>query len=255
MLKRIMVLMVVCTLGILQVAPAVMAQTTAAGPTGTAKAFVENMLEFSMQRVVKMTSGPDETRDPWANPPMVTPLFDFGTLEPVYDTDTTSETYGQFLYMRGQYYYYVLLLASTSGRKYKITETGSQLISGTSTIANESVLLIPDYQELDELGGIAQGACPGTVGPVTTATTATEKLVYQSDGVGKSVIVRSIVAITGPAAGALEGPFNYSKGYNGENPAAGGAPNTAYSAWKPVPLSQKGGLTYSGKVTFTLVLN
>ncbi len=256
MFKKIMVTVAVCALLSTSAAPLALAQTTAVGPTGSAKAYVPYLLEFSMNIVKKMDSTAGET-DPWNQGVEIDPAavgFNFGDLESLYDTDPTSPTYGQFLYMKGTYYYYVLLLAATSGRRYKITETGSQLSGVGGLLARESVLLIPDYQWQDKLGGVAQGGPPSGayLGPVASATPLTESLVYQSDTNGESKIVRAVVAITGPAAGALY-PYNWTLGYNGTVPGAGGS-QQFYSSWKPITLAQKGG-DYTGSVTFTLVLN
>ncbi len=255
MFKKIMVTVAVAALLSMSAAPLAWAQqTSAAGPTGSAKANVPSHLEFSMDTVKKMDSTQGET-DPWNQGVAVDPPeFDFGVLREVYDTNPTSQTYGQFLYMKGKFYYYVLLIASTSGRRYKITETGTQLTGPGGALARESVLLVPDYQWVDTLGGIAQGAPPtgAYLGPVASATPLSESLVYQSDINGQGRIVRAIVAITGPPAGA-QYPFNYSLGYNGPSPGTGGS-QQFYTQWKPVPLSQKGG-DYTGSVTFTLVLN
>jgi hypothetical protein len=246
MFKKMMVMGAVCALLSVSVAPLAMAQTSASGPTGSATATVPYMLEFSLSLVKKMDSAKGET-NPWTQGVEVNPpSFDFGQLQPLYDST------GKFLYMKGQYYYYVLLLAATAGRRYKITETGTQLQGPNGTLARESVLLIPDYQWLDELGDTAQGAPPSGayLGSVTSATPVSESLVYQSDTGGESRIVRALVAITGPAQGA-QYPANYTLGYNG---STGQGSQQFYTQWKPVTQTQKGG-NYSGSVTFTLVLN
>lgn len=224
-------------------APAAMAQS-AVGPSGSAGATVPSYLEFSMSRVVKMSVANGDS-DPFSDGTVLTsPSFDFGTLVPAEDSA------GNFLYMRGEFFYYVLMIAATSGRKYRITETGSVLTGpGGKTLPRESVLLIPDYQWLDQLGGVSQGAPPtaANVGPVTTAC-ATGNLVYQSDpGVGR--LVRAVIAISGPPTGARY-PQNYSKGYNG---SVGQGTKQEYAAWKAVGQDQTSG-RYTGTITFSLVL-
>jgi len=256
MLKRTIIMVAVAALLTVGAVPLSWAQTTAAGPTGSAKANVPYLLEFSMNIVKKMDSTQGET-DPWNQGVAVNPAsvgFDFGQLQPLYDTDTASPTYGQFLYMKGQYYYYVLLLAATAGRRYKITETGTQLTGAGGSLARESVLLVPDYNWQDKLGGVAQGGPPSGayLGSVASATPVSESLVYQSDVNGVSKIVRAVVAITGPAKGATY-PSNWTLGYDGANPGSGGS-QQFYTSWKPVTQAQKGG-DYTGSVTFTLVLN
>ncbi|MGE5279660.1 MAG: hypothetical protein ACM3L6_02810 [Deltaproteobacteria bacterium] len=246
MMKKIMVMVAVCAMLGTGAAPLAVAQTSATGPTGTASASVPFLLEFSLNLVRRMNSDAGET-DPWSQGTTVTPpVFNFGTLRQVTDSS------GTFQYMRGQYYYYALLLAATSGRRYKITETGTQLTGSGGTLARESVLLVPDYQWLDELGGTAQGAPPSGafLGPVASATPTGESLVYQSDTAGSSRIIRAVVAITGPGAGETY-PANYTQGYNG---TTGQGTKQFFTNWKPVTLAQHGG-DYSGTMTFTLVLN
>ncbi|MFB3919338.1 MAG: hypothetical protein ACE14U_04630 [Candidatus Velamenicoccus archaeovorus] len=246
MKKGSIIWVVVCAFLALNVAPLATAQTTAVGPSGSASATVQSFLEFSLARVVQMSVANGDT-DPFTQGTIqTTPSFDFGKLNP--QTDTT----GKFLYMRGEYFYYVLMIAASSGRRYKITETGSQLTGpGGATIPRESVLLVPDYQWQDKLGGVSQGAPPGTaqVGSVTSACN-TDSLVYQSDTSGGSRLVRAIIAISGPASGSTY-PFNYSNGYNG---SVGQGTKQEYTSWKAVGADQAAG-RYTGTITFTLVLN
>ncbi|MDD5019033.1 MAG: hypothetical protein PHS61_01255 [Candidatus Omnitrophica bacterium] len=230
----------------LDMAPVAWAQSTAVGPSGTASATVDSFLEFAMDDVVKMSVANGDT-DPWNDGTVLTtPSFDFGKLTPEFNTG------GDFLYMRGEFFYYVLMVVVSSGRRYKITETGSQLTGpGGATLPREAVLLVPDYQWLDEMGTASQGAPPtgAQVGPVTSACN-TDSLVYQSDTNGASRIVRAVVAISGPAAGANY-PFNYSNGYNGN---VGQGSKQEYTSWKPVGRDQVAG-DYTGTITFTAVLN
>lgn len=243
MTKKLLVAVVVFALMGLQLAPTALAQTTISGNSG---ATASSFLQFNLSRVVKMDAATDT--DPWTQGTiMTTPSFDVGQLEPVFSGT------GDFLYMHGSFYYVVLLNAATSGRRYKITETGTVLTgSGGATIPANSVLLIPDYQWLDTLGGVAQGGPPGTavVGPVTTAC-GTNSLVYQSDAAGSSRTVRATIGIGGPAAGAVNGPFNYSRGYNG---TVGQGTRQDFPAWRAVGFDQPAG-SYTGTITFSLVLN
>ncbi len=258
MKNRIVVCIMVCAFLALDIVPLSFAQTSSTGPSGTATAVVPQYLEFSMRIVKRMTS---TSFDPLISPfdqgadISSAPSFSFGTLSKVVDEDPTSDTYGQLLYMRGQYFYYVLLMASTSGRKYVITESGNQLASGTQKLANESILLVPDYQWKDVIGTLEQGAPPtgAYVGPVTSATSTTgttESVVYQSEAAGLGRIVRAIIVIGGPGAGSNY-PTNYRFGYNGSSPQ--GSPQQ-YLAWKPVTPDQVSG-TYTGSMKFTLTLN
>jgi hypothetical protein len=246
MKKSLIVWVVVCSLLVLETAPLALAQTQITGPSGSAGATVQSFLEFALGSVVKMSVANGDT-DPFTQgTPQTTPSFDFGLLNPQTDVK------GNFLYMRGEYFYYVLMVVASSGRRYKITETGSQLTGpGGATLPREAVLLVPDYQWLDKIGGTAQGAPPGTaqVGPVTSACNS-DTLVYQSDTNGQSKLVRAIVAITGPAAGSNY-PFNYSSGNNG---SVGQGSKQEYTLWKPVGRDQVSG-RYTGTITFTVVLN
>lgn len=246
MKKSSIVWMVVCAFWALNVAPLATAQTTAVGPSGTASVTVDSALEFSLAQVVQMSVANGDS-DPFTEGTIqTTPSFDFGRLTALNDSE------GNFLYMHGEYFYYVLMIAASSGRRYKITETGSQLTGpGGATIPRESVLLIPDYQWADKLGGVAQGAPPGTaqVGPATSACN-TDSLVYQSDSSGGSRLVRAIIAISGPSAGSNY-PFNYSSGYNG---SAGQGTKQEYTSWRAIGADQTAG-SYTGTITFTLVLN
>lgn len=262
MKKRIVVCLVMCAFLALEVAPLCYAQTSATGPGGPASASVPQFLEFSMKVVKRMDSA---TFDPLISPfdqgtdVSASPSFNFGNLSKVTDTNPLSTTFGQFQYMRGQFFYYVLMIASTSGRRYMITESGTQLsnTANGAKIANESVLLVPDYQWQDKIGGVAQsttGLPTGAfVGPVTAATSttgATQATVYQSDTGGLGRIVRAVVVIGGPAAGSPY-PTNTSLGTNGSSPQ--GTPQS-FAAWKPITPDQPSG-SYSGTITFTLTLN
>ena len=227
---------------------------------GPVTASVGSSLEFSLRKVVKMRVGVDT--DPWTQGTDVSasPSFDFGNLTKINDTDPLSKTYGQYLYSQGDYFYYVLMIASTSGRRYKITETGGQLTGpGGTLMPKESVVLVPGYQWADILGGVAQGAPPvNAVGPATSAC-LTDSIVYQSDNVGTGKIARAVLAIGGPPSGEKY-PYSQSQGFNGATPQGNKQPFDGTFAgqsglsWKPVPVDQIAG-SYSGTITFSLVLD
>ncbi len=246
MKKTILVLAMVFAVAGLQIAPSAFAQSSVVGPTGSSGATVPTFLEFSLTMVKQMNADTGES-DPWTQGTVqATPNFDFGTLRKVLAAD------GSVLYMRGQYYYYVLMLCTTSGRRYMITETGTQLVGpGGVTINRNSVLLVPDYQWLDTLGGVSQLGPPNgaALGPVNSAC-LTNSLVYQSGSDGASRIIRGIIAIAGPAAGDTF-PSNYSLGHNG---ATGQGTKNSLTTWVPITTSQASG-SYSGTMTFTLVLD
>lgn len=241
--KLIAGLVVFAILG-LNVSPAVNAQTTTI--SGTASTTVPAFLEFTLSRVVKMSVAAGDS-DPFTQGTILTtPSFNFGNLVRVNDAS------GTFLFMRGEFFYFVLMIAATSGRRYKITETGTQLSTITGALLpKESVVLTPDYQWLDQLGGVAQGAPPtgASVGPAATASNS-NALVYQSDNAGLGRLVRAVIAIAGPPTGSSF-PFNFSLGHNG---ATGQGTRQDFTTWKPVTMDQPSG-SYSGTITFTLVLN
>ena len=257
MRKNIIVGVVLCAFLSLELAPVINAQTSTPGPTGSATAQVPQYLEFTLKTVKRMSVANGDA-DPFTQGTDISssPTFSFGNLVKVTDTNPSSLTFGQFLFMRGEFFYYVLMIAATSGRRYKITESGDQLTGPLgATIPKESVLLVPDYQWLDKLGGVAQGAPPGTavLGPVASATSgATENLVYQSDNNGLGRLLRSILAISGPPASAPAGvPFNFSLGTNG---STGQGTRQDFTQWKPITQDQPSG-SYSGAIRFTLTLN
>jgi hypothetical protein len=245
MRKKTMVMVVLAAFLSTIGAPMTFAQV--GGPSGTATVAVPSFLEFGMQNVYRLVSGGGG--NPFTDGTLISPAaFNFGTLS------AQNDAQGNFLYMKGQYYFVVIMIATTSGRRYKITERGDQLhTAGGVLMARESVLLIPDYIWVDQLGGVAQGAPPAgaSVGSVTTACSSTDSLVYQSDGGGLGRMVRGIIAITGPGAGATY-PTNYSLGHDGDG-VGQGTPQQ-YTAWRAVTKDQPTG-TYTGSMTFTLTLN
>jgi hypothetical protein len=253
MSKKMVVWTIVFAFLSMGLAPLSYAQTSVAGPTGGSSVEVPSYLEFSYAKVVRMDADANET-DPFNEGTDISaaPDFDFGMLREVLDTDNV------FQYMRGQYYYYVLFIATTSGRPYRITETGTQLSGAGTTIARESVLLNPLYMWADALtqdsygNWIAQGAPPSgaTVGPITTACSSTPSTVYEDTNLGAARLVRAAIAIAGPAAGQTA-PTNYSRGYDGSGNGQGST--QTYTAWKPVTKDQTTG-TYNGQITFTLTL-
>lgn len=253
MSKKMVVWTIVFAFLSMGLAPLSYAQTSVTGPTGGSTVEVPEALEFSYAKVVRMDADANET-DPFNEGTDISsaPDFNFGMLKEVLDSDSA------FLYMRGQYYYYVLLIATTAGRPYRITETGSQLSGNGTTIPVESVLLNPLYMWADALtkdaGGnwIAQGAPPSgaTVGPITTACSSTPSTVYEDTNLGASRLVRAAIAIAGPAAGQTY-PTNYSRGYDASGNGQGST--QTYSAWRPITKDQTTGI-YSGTITFTLTL-
>lgn len=244
MKNRMMTWIVVMVLMAASVAPTAMAQTSATGASGQAGATVPSYLEFAMSRVYRMSVAEGDA-DPWTDGTLLTTTsFDFGNLSALKDSS------GKFLYMRGEYFYYVMMLAATSGRRYRITETGGAMTGPGGTLPATGVVLVPDYQWQDQLvSGVDQGAPPAgaTVGPATTACAA-GSLVYQSDpGLGR--IVRAAISIAGPPAGENY-PVSYSRGHNG---TVVQGTKQEYTGWKAISQDQVSG-RYTGTITFTLAL-
>jgi len=167
---------------------------------------------------------------------------DFGTLVPVTNVDD------EFLYMSGANAYAAVLVASTSGKKYSITQTGSDITSGGDKIPAGAYILSPDYQEKDVLGTSEQGACPGIVAAPKSAVGA-DQFIYTSDLAGKAKLIRAFLSIGGPDANGEIA--NYSQGHNG---ATGiGAKQLYEDTWEPVTGDQPAG-TYSATISFTVNL-
>ena len=174
---------------------------------------------------------------------------DFGTLVPV------TGPQGQFYYMTGTTAYAVIMYPATSGRAYKLNETGTNLTSaGGNTIVPEAYVMTHDYQWLDTIGSQQQGQMPaGASLAFPQSTVGNNKLVYTSDAAGTTKAIRSFLAITGPDTNG--NIMNYSQGHNG---AAGQGTAQYYQGngqnnWLPVTMNQAAG-TYTGSVTFTLNL-
>ncbi|MDD5617883.1 MAG: hypothetical protein PHG69_02210, partial [Candidatus Omnitrophica bacterium] len=185
----------------------------------------------------------------WASTPT---SLNFGTLVPVVNNVT-----GEFYYMTGSNAYAVVMYPVTSGRAYKIVQTGSDLSDGAGhTIVPGAYVMTPDYQYADTLGGVAQGAMPAgasLAAPQSAVDTGIGNDVYTSNTAGTSKAIRAFMAITGPDAdGNIR---NYSQGHNG----ATGVGTAQYyqqgtvGDWDPVTQDQYPA-SYSGSVTFTLNL-
>ena len=156
--------------------------------------------------------------DPYGTGSADATSFNFGTL-------TKDTTYGIWTSDR---YFSVFLLASTSGRDYRMQQTCTNFLSGSQSL-NDSLIMTPDYQTADEIvDGTAQGSMPGgdSLGSASLAV-GVNKVIYNGNA-GLSRIVR---AYYGLATGAASEP-------------AGAEPITA---------DQVSG-TYTGTITFSVVL-
>lgn len=242
MKRKVVVIVAICAFVVLGLSQGAFAQVTKTGP---ATVQVPQFMEFSMADVYKMNSADGADADPWTDGEKIigTPSFDFGQLSALTDDGTPT---GKFLYMQGQYYYYIMMIASTSGRQYYISSSGT----GFTGIEN-AIVLVPDYQWLDELvEGVGQGAPPSgsRVGPASSAV-GTGHLIYQSGSSGQGRLVRAVVGIMGPLAGETK-PFSCILGHNGDVEQGG---RLNFDNWSPVTKDTPAG-TYSGSISFTLTL-
>lgn len=174
--------------------------------------------------------------------------LDFGTLVEV------NNAQGVFSHMAGANAYAVVMYPTTAGRAYTILEEGGTLQNGSGdTIPNAAYVMTPDYQQLDTLGGVAQGAMPFGASLASPQSAVGTRTVYTSDTNGGTRAIRAFLAITGPdSSGNI---MNYSQGHN----AGTGVGTAQYyqqgevGSWQPVTRDQPSG-SYSGSVTFTVNL-
>ena len=112
-----------------------------------------------------------------------------------------------------------MISANSHGLPYAITQTGTTLSNGATTLPSGACTVVPVYASADN-GGAALVGTLGTKGPWAVSG----KTLYTSDAAGSVRTIQAIYSVTDdPASGATTG----------------------------VPLSQAGG-TYSGTVTFTV---
>ncbi len=156
--------------------------------------------------------------DPYGSGSADATSLNFGTL-------TKDTTYGIWT---ADKYFTVFLLASTSGRDYRIQQTCTNFLSGSQSL-NDSLIMTPDYQSADEIvSGTPQGSMPtgDSLGSADLAV-GVNKVIYNGNA-GNSRIVRS---------------------YYGLATGASGEPTDA----EPITGDQVSG-TYDGTVTFSVVL-
>ncbi len=117
----------------------------------------------------------------------------------------------------------VFLSAQSQGLPYSITQTGTPMSNGGSTLPAGACIVKPTYSAGDN-GGLTMPA-GASLGTGATWTSVSSKLIYQSEATAAQArTITAFYSVTDdPAAGATQG----------------------------VPLGQAAG-TYSGTVTFTL---
>ncbi len=148
----------------------------------------------------------------------------------------------------GDQYFCVLLAAGTSHRPYRITQSCSQIIDPVSGAnLNNSLLMSPDYQGLDQVNGVAQGdlddktAVPNEViHKGKTFALGNQKPIFDS-ALGTTRLIRCYYGLpTGGNASAAN-----PSGYTGTDVEPGGTQLLTAD-------TQSG--TYTGTVTFTVTL-
>jgi hypothetical protein len=213
------------------------ASTTIGGP---ASAHIDGVLELISGGIKQIPYNEPLGNNPWLYP-NATNGYDLGTL--LYQSDQ-----GYFI---GANYYCTLMIPVTSGRPYRIVQSGTSLTGANGTIADNGFMQIPSYQWSDVLGNATQGAPPADAfcGAITSAA-GSGHVVYEDGGTsGVTKIIRGIVSIGQPEAGQTY-PRNFSRGYNG-NQSQG--TEQVFSSWTPVGAETQPG-DYSGSVTYTLNL-
>ena len=144
--------------------------------------------------------------------------LDFGTLafDDTYNIWTASK------------YFTVFLRATSSGRPYRIEQTNTGFVLGSTTL-NNNLIVTPDYQSADEIvSGTAQGAIPsGDSYGAKDLALGTNKVIYN----GTAGLARIARAYYGLATGETGEP----------------------SGAEPITGDQISG-TYAGTITFSVVL-
>lgn len=145
--------------------------------------------------------------------------LDFGTLT----FDTTNNIWV------ASKYFSVFLIASTSGRAYTLQQTNNGVVSTGTNNLNSNLIMTPDYQSADQLGGSPQGLMPAgdSLGSASLSL-GTNRIIYNGVA-GQTRIVRAYYGIATGAAGEPTGA-------------------------QPVTTNQPAG-TYTGTIIFSVVLS
>ncbi len=205
-MKKTLAVSMVMVMALVCVTPFAQAATSVQGPF-TVSAVVPSALTLTVVLKKNDFAGAVITSMNFGN------LVDIGT-GTLRSTATGSTTTGAVA---------TFLSASSQGLPYSITQTGTPMSNGASTLPAGACIVKPVYAAGDN-GGLTMpaGASLGTGG---TWTSVSPKLIYQSEaGVAQGRTIAAFYSVTDdPSAGASAG----------------------------VPTSQAAG-TYSGTVTFTL---
>jgi hypothetical protein len=156
--------------------------------------------------------------DPYGPGSASATAIDYGTLT----FDTTNSIWV------ASKYFAVFLIPSSSGRAYTLQQTNNGVVASGGSNLNTNLIMTPDYQSADEIGGIPQGLMPaGDSLGVASLSYGANKVIYNGNA-GESRIVRSYYGI------------------------ATGAPGEPTGA-QPITSNKPAG-TYTGTVTFSVVL-
>lgn len=195
---------------------------------------VPQLLDLSVDvYAVPSTTNP-LTMNPFEWPHVLPAAMNFGTLK----FDSTWSVF------RSDNFFTVILVARTSGRSYKITQTCAGIVNGANNL-NKNVVMTPDYQAADSL--VQSDPTDNPQGPIGTGSlgaaglaVGANKLIYNSGSAGLTRIVRCYYGL---ATGKT-------------TLAAGDPPGTPLDPPGVTPLASDAAAgSYSGSVTFSVVLN
>lgn len=192
------------------VAPVAFAVTASSGPFDIS---AEVPSDLSMTVALKQNSSTGATLTE----------MDFGTLQVLTNTATNGQTLRSSTEgSTGTGNVTAMITVNSHGLQYTITQTGSALSNGVTTLPAGACTVVPVYAALDNGGAtLPAGADLGDA----ESWVATDKVIYTSEaGLAEARTVQAIYSIT-------------------DDPIAG--------ATSAVPVGQSGGV-YTGQVTFTV---
>lgn len=132
--------------------------------------------------------------------------MDFGTLKEDVANELRSSTNGS----TGTGSVVAMLTANSQSLPYVISQTGTALSNGSTTIPSGACTFVPVYASQDN-GGASD---PGTLGSADTWVSTTGKTIYTSDSAGSLRTIQAHYSVTGdPNAGATTiVPVNQASG-------------------------------------------
>ena len=188
---------------------------------------IPQMLDLELHIYTIDANADPATMNPFSYPEAIPRAMNFGTLT---FADTPQDNNHVW---RSSVYFTAILVARTSGRPYKISQTCAGIVNGANNL-NKNVLMTPGYQAEDLLNkdnpNSQQGPMPGTQNKAKAFTVGANKEIYNSDPLGLSRIIRCY--------------YGLATGNPADNEPVGSLPVTADAAAG----------NYSGSVTFSVVL-